>query len=148
MSCDKRYQKSTLNAYTNSAQTVVAEGVVNFNNNNPLTGCSVCHAAGSSTVQIVKPGLYLVTVNADAATTATAGGTITLQLFNNGILVPGATATETTTADTSIVSLAFSTIIRVLNSCSCVNNQTNLTVVNTGVEVTLSNANVVVVKLA
>lgn len=148
MTCDPRYQKSVLNAYTNSVQSVIAQGSVLFNNNNPLTGCSIAHASGSSSVQLRKPGIYLINFNADASTTATAGGTITLQLSNNGVIVPGASSTATTTSNTAIVTVSFSTIIRVLRSCDCVNNQTNLTVINTGSAVSLSNANIVVVKLA
>lgn len=36
MTCDKRYQKSALNAYTRAEQTVNAQSVVVFNNNAPL----------------------------------------------------------------------------------------------------------------
>lgn len=148
MTCDPRYQKSTLSAYTNSVQSVIAQGSVLFNNNDVLTGCSISHAAGSSTIQLNKAGLYLIEFNADASTTATSGGTITLQLFKNGVIVPGAESTSTATSNTAVNTLSFSKVIQVLNSCNCVNNQTNITVVNTNSAISMSNANIVVVKLA
>lgn len=148
MTCDKRYQKSALNAYTRAAQTVNAQSVVVFNNNAPFTGCSISHTAGGGTISLNKPGIYLVEFNADASTVATAGGSISMQLTNNGVLVPSAEATATTTVNTAVVNLKFATIVQVLNSCNCVNNDVDLTIINNGVQANLTNANVVVVKLA
>lgn len=148
MTCDIRYQKSALNAYTRAAQTVNAQSVVVFNNNAPFTGCSISHAAGGGTISLNKPGIYLVEFNADASTVATAGGSISMQLTNNGVLVPSAEATATTTVNTAVVNLKFATIVQVLNSCNCVNNDVDLTIINNGVQANLTNANIVVVKLA
>lgn len=148
MTCDPRYQKSVLDAYTNSTQTAIAQGNIIFNNNNVLTGCSISHAAGSGSIQINKPGLYLVEFNIDASTTSTSGGTITLQLYNNGVLIPGAETTSTVTSNTQINTMNFSKVIQVLGSCGCVNNQANLTVANINSEITYSNTNIDVIKLA
>lgn len=148
MTCDIRYQKSALNAFTRASQTVNAQSVVVFNNNSPFTGCSISHAAGGGTVSLNKPGIYLVEFNADASSVDTAGGTLTMQLTNNGVLVPSAEATATVTVNTAIVNLKFATIVQVLNSCNCVKNDVDLTVINNGVQANLTNANIVVVKLA
>lgn len=148
MTCDIRYQKSALNAFTRASQTVNAQSVVVFNNNAPFTGCSISHAAGGGTVSLNKPGIYLVEFNADASSVATAGGTLTMQLTNNGVLVPSAEATATVAENTAIVNLKFATIVQVLNSCNCINNDVDLTVINNGIQASLTNANIVVVKLA
>jgi hypothetical protein len=99
-------------------------------------------------VSLNKPGIYLVEFNADASSVDTAGGTLTMQLTNNGVLVPSAEATATVTVNTAIVNLKFATIVQVLNSCNCVKNDVDLTVINNGVQANLTNANIVVVKLA
>lgn len=148
MTCDIRYQKSALNAFTRASQTVNAQSVVVFNNNAPFTGCSISHAAGGGTVSLNKSGIYLVEFNADASSVATAGGTLTMQLTNNGVLVPSAEATATVAENTAIVNLKFATIVQVLNSCNCINNDVDLTVINNGIQASLTNANIVVVKLA
>ena len=139
------YQKSALNAVSVPAQTLAADGYVDFDTNRLLTGCSVQHAAGSNTVNIISHGLYAVSVNADI--TPTAADPITLQLLNNGETVPGAEATITGVAgDTAHV--AFTTLIRVLKSCPCViDNRASLQVQLTEAG-TISNANIVAVKLA
>ena len=40
-----------------------------------------------------------------------------------------------------------STIVRVLNSCACIDNTANLTVVNTGLEANYSDAEITIVRL-
>lgn len=139
------YQKSALNAVSVPAQTLAADGYVDFDTNRLLTGCSVQHAAGSNTVNIISHGLYAVSVNADI--TPTAADPITLQLLNNGETVPGAEATITGVAgDTAHVS--FTTLIRVLKSCPCViENNASLQVQLTAAG-SVANANIAVVKLA
>lgn len=57
------------------------------------------------------------------------------------------TTAASTTALTDIKSLSFSTIIQVKPSCCAVDNNVNLTLVNTGVPATFSNVNVVITKL-
>jgi hypothetical protein len=93
-----------------------------------------------------KPGYYYVTFNADGAAT-TAVGDIVVVLQNNGVAVPGAIATFTTTVADDATNLAFSTIIRVPHSCCAVDNTANLTLVNTGVAATYTNVNINITKL-
>lgn len=139
------YQKSALDAVTVPSQTLAADGYVDFETNRVCTGCSVQHVAGSNTVNLINHGLYAVSVNADIVPTA--ADPITLQLLNNGTVVPGAEATITGVAgDTAHV--AFTTLIRVLKSCPCViDNRANLQVQLTAAG-TVTNANIVAVKLA
>ena len=127
------------------SQTLTADGYVDFESNRLQTGCSVQHVAGSNTVNLINHGLYLVSVNADIVP-ATAEP-ITLQLLNNGETVPGAEATITGVAADS-AHIAFTTLIRVLKSCPCViDNRASLQVQITEAA-NISNANIVVVKLA
>lgn len=138
---NNNFKKSTLFAYS-TAQTVPANGIVGLANSNS-TGCSI-DLEGNS-INLLKSGLYLVNVSVSG--TATAVGDIVIQLFQNGVAVLGATASETATATTSISNLSFSAIIDVNPTCNGSDNKT-LTLVNTGVPTTLTNATITVVKLA
>ena len=57
------------------------------------------------------------------------------------------TRAASTTALTDITSLSFSTIIQVKPSCCAIDNNVNLTLINTDVPATFSNVNVVITKL-
>jgi len=138
------YQKSALCAVTTAEQTVAAGGVVSFATNNLLTGCSISHVAGGNAVTIPAAGLYQVTFDGDVLPTA-AGG-VTIQLYNNGVAVPGAQASFTGVA-TELVHVGFNTLIKVLQSCNCINNTASLQVQSAD-EVQIANANITVVKLA
>lgn len=144
MTCSK-YQKSTLYAYTQASQSVGVNLPVAFNNNQK-TGCSI-ELETPNIIELCNSGLYLVEFNGSAATSETAGD-ITVQLQRNGVNVSGALATNTSSATTDIESLSFSTIIDVLPSCCAVNNQTSLSVVNTGIAATFANVAINIVKLA
>lgn len=136
-----------VNSYTNTSIAVLTNEALTFNNNSIQTGCTVTHAAGSATFALNKPGFYFVTFNGIAAATD-AVGNITVQLQQNGINVPGAlTTAASTTALTDIKSLSFSTIIQVKPSCCAIDNNVNLTLINTDVPATFSNVNVVITKL-
>lgn len=144
MGCNT-YRKSSLNAFSTSSQTLETNDIVTFSNNSTDTGCSICHAAGTGSIRL-NEGLYLVQFNG-TLTTPTAG-TATVQLLNNGVVVQGATASQTTAAATDVITLSFSTVVQVLKSCCCINNIANLTVQNTGVGTIFTNANIDVVRLA
>lgn len=136
-----------VNSYTNTSLAVITNEAITFNNNSVQTGCTVTHLAGSATFALNKSGFYFVTFNGVAAATE-AVGDITVQLQQNGVNVPGALTTVASTAAlTDIESLSFSTIIQVKPSCYAVDNNVNLTLVNTGVPATFSNVNIVITKL-
>lgn len=97
-----RYSSCFAQLQNKAAQTVAANGFVGFPTNNLLTGVSIKHTAGSTSVNLIQ-GLYLVTLNADI--TPTAAGDIGLNLLRNGVAVPGAEATVTgATGDTYNIS--------------------------------------------
>lgn len=133
-----------ISSYNNTTQEVAINGLLTFTTDRILTGCTATR--NGQTFQLNKPGYYYVTFNADGAAT-TAVGDIVVVLQNNGIAVPGAIATFTTTVADDATNLAFSTIIRVPPSCCAVDNTANLTLVNTGVATTYTNVNINITKL-
>lgn len=133
-----------INSYTITNQSVAVDDTLNFNVTRILTGCTVKHVDGSASFTLTKPGYYYVTFNADVL--GTAAGNVTAELINGSVAVPGATAT-TTIAIGETESIAFATIVRVLPSCAAIDNTTTLTILNTGVEVTYTNANINITKL-
>ena len=133
-----------ISSYNITTQEVAANGLLTFSTDRILTGCTATR--NGQTFQLNKPGYYYVTFNADGAAT-TAVGDIIVVLQNNGVAVPGAIATFTTTVADDATNLAFSTIIRVPPSCCAVDNTANLTLVNTGVAATFTNVNINITKL-
>ena len=133
-----------ISSYNITTQEVAVNGLLTFSTDRILTGCTATR--NGQTFQLNKPGYYYVTFNADGAAT-TAAGDVVVVLQNNGVAVPGAIATQTVAAADDAVNLAFTTIIRVPPSCCAVDNTANLTLVNTGVAATFTNANINITKL-
>ena len=133
-----------ISSYNTTSQAVATDGLLTFTTDRILTGCTATR--NGQTFQLNKPGSYYVTFNAVAAATDTVG-LLTMELYNNGVAVPGALASTTTTTAGAESDFAFSTIIRVPPSCCVVNNTAKLTVVNTGVDATYSNVNINITKL-
>ena len=133
-----------ISSYNITTQNVAVNGLLTFTTDRILTGCTATR--DGQTFQLNKPGSYYVTFNADGEAT-TAAGDITVALFNNGVAVPGATATTTVAAVATTENLAFATIIRVPPSCCAVDNNGALTFVNTGIAATFTNVNVNITKL-
>lgn len=135
--------------YTNTSQTVVANASLVFNNNSIKTGNTVTHSPNTNSISLNCPGIYMVSFNSDAVESGTAGN-ITVQLYGNNVLIPGAESTSFSGTTTSIVNPSFTTLVRVTPNC-CANNGNVpyvLTFVNTGVGATFTNAAVTVTKVA
>lgn len=137
-----------LYTYSITAQTAASNSNLNFNVNSVLTGCTVSHSAGAPSIQLKRPGYYMVHFDASAAATAT--GDVTVQLNGNGSAIPGAISTINSTAATDIGNLSFTAIVQVLPNCCAIqsNSPLTLTVENTGVEATYSNAAITITRLA
>ena len=133
-----------ISSYNITSQAVLTDGLLQFSTDRILTGCTVTR--NGDTFQLNKPGYYYVTFNADVAATETLGE-LTIELFNNGVEVVGAEATETATVAGNVSNLAFATIIRVPPSCCAIDNTARLTLVNTGVAATITNVNINITKL-
>lgn len=110
-------------------------------------GCTVSKS-GNSTIQLNRCGIYEITVNASGV--ATTGGTITLQLKSNNVLLPNAFASVTATDTTSTHNLSFTTKIQVPSNynaiCPC-SDTFDVQLINAGVETTYSVVNMVVTKI-
>ena len=131
-----------LYTYTASSQTVASNGAIALQNNG--TGCScITHPAGSTAITINYPGAYIIetTINATSATT----GPLSFQLYNNGVAVPAAIATNTIATENNVSNFAFTVAMRVRCSCQAIDNSAQLTIVNTSAnEATVSTAAVVI----
>ena len=134
-----------ISSYSLTNQLVAIDGLLDFNTNRVLTGCTVRHTEGTPSFTLTKPGYYYVTFN--GTITNTAAGIVTVELLNGGVAVPGAEASITNAAVTDERSFSFSTIIRVLPSCRAIDNTTTLTIANTGIAATYSVANINITKL-
>ena len=133
-----------LEAYTNNI-TVATDATIPFANVSLQKGCTA-KIESSGTIELNKSGIYMVSV--DAAGTPTEDGDISIQLYKDGIPQPQAQsiATGTTTAASN---LSFTTLVQVKenNTCSCCTSPTLVRVVNTGVPIAYSIANIVVTKV-
>ena len=134
-----------INSYNSTTKNVAVGAAYVFDTNRIVTGCTVGHVPGTAAFTLTKPGYYYVTFNTTFTTEAT--GNATVELRNGGILVPGATATETITTAGDTKSLAFATIIKVLPSCAAIDNTTTLTFVSTTLALDATVANVNITKL-
>lgn len=137
-----------LNTYNSSSQTVSTGENIAFAANRILTGCAMSHAVGGDTIVLNKVGYYQITFDGTGAATEAQTSPIKVQLYNGATAIPGGTASALSTATTDIANFSFSTIVPVRCSCPAVDNTVNLTVQNTGVDATFSNANLTVVRLA
>lgn len=144
MSCNRRYQKSTLNAFTNTNQAIAVNDLVKFANYKS-TGCSIDFDGGSS-IRIDKPGLYHIIFNAFTVESGT-GGNVIVQLMKNGVPVAGAIAEAQSGTTTGIENLMFSTIVEIPKSCDCIDNSAVFTILNSGVAAAFGNVNISIVKL-
>lgn len=95
----------------------------------------------STSVSLQQAGIYHIT--STITFSAPVAGDVVFQLFENGVAIPGAIATETiTTATTEIKTTTLDFYVLVDDSCVLGNVSTlikNISVVNTGVDSTISN---------
>lgn len=135
--------------YNNTTQTVAQNGAVNYLVNSVQTGCTATHTPNTAQISLNKCGIYAVFINADVANTTATAGDVKLQLYGNGVALDGLSGTNTTTSTTDIENIAFSGLVKVApDTCSNTSNVPYyLTVVNTGIEATISNAAITVKKV-
>ena len=138
MNCDC---KATLLAYNNANQAVATDGVIST----PVVLTSGYGIFPCPTTTIKKPGTYLINVSANVV--ADTAGVITLQLSNNGILVPAAIAEITAATTTDVNNINFTYLLTIKKSCECIDNTAVLTLLNTGVPATYNNIVMTVVRV-
>ena len=134
-----------ISSYNSTTETVAVGAAYDFDTNRIVPGCTVGHVPGTSVFTLTKPGYYYVTFNTTFTTTA--AGDVSVELQNGGVAVPGATGSVTITTVGDTASIAFTSIIKVLPSCSVIDNTASLTFVVGGTEVTASTASVNITKL-
>lgn len=85
--------------------------------NSTISTNALSYNSSTGEIQIRMPGLYMVYAN--FTTTATTGEeTATINMLENGIAVPGASASETLEDTGDIGSLAFTAITTVNKTCN------------------------------
>lgn len=130
--------KSALYTVNSNTQTVDVGATINLGSTIRRFGCET--TLSGSTINVDDTGYYNVAVSITA--TPTAAGTVTATLYNNGVAVPGATASSTVAANDT-TNLSFDSIVRVF----CGATTGALTVVLSGVASEISNIATVVIKL-
>lgn len=141
MSCN--CNKSTLQAFSSTPQTVASGEVIEFANASVHTGCAIRYTAGSGSITLVQPGIYKISVTASGGNGA---GLATIQLYRNGTPMPCCQAQATTATDET-VNMSFPGLVKVARSCCAVDNTTILTLVNAGIGETYSHVSIVVEKI-
>ena len=133
-----------LGAKNTTSQTVLTNDIVNLGavyRKYCKKNCETnTFTFNSTSVSLNQKGVYHLTLNANVS--GSAAGNVTLQLFENGVAVPGAIATQTiTTATTEVRNITIDYYFLV-DSCVLgipTNFVKNISVVNTGVGSIISN---------
>ena len=102
----------------------------------------------TTSFSIPYAGRYLISFDGVGSASGTTTGSVTAQLFVNGVAKPGAIASATSSGTTDVENINFNTMITVLPSCEMIDNSVTLTVVNTGVGTTYANTILTITKLA
>ena len=131
--------KSAIYTANTNVQAVTVGGGINPGSIVRRFGCAI--DLSGNTITIDDAGYYDVNVSITLAPTV--AGTVTATLYNNGIAVTGATASETVASANDLVNLSFESIVRVF----CSGNTGALTLVLTGTNANVSNVAVTVNKL-
>lgn len=116
-------------------QTVASMDAVPFTNVTLKKGCTA-ELVGTSTIQLNKCGVYMVSLDASSATATT------LELYKNGV--------EQTQAQSTGLNPSFVTLVQVTenNSCCPCSSPTTIQIINVDdAEATLTDVGIVVTKL-
>ena len=105
--------------------------------------CNNVLGLAGNNITLNDRGTQYYKVEIDATFTAPAAGVVILNLQQNGVNVAGATASTTiTTADTEVRSLTITALVKTVGCC----NIDTLSVINSGVAISLSNYTVTITK--
>lgn len=131
--------RSAIYTVNETTQAVAVDGTLNLGNIIRRFGCSI-DLLGNA-ININNAGYYDINVSVTAEPTAI--GTVTVSLFDNGVEVPGATASEAVAAANTPANLSLSSIVRVF----CNERSSNLTLVLTGTAANVTNVAITAIKL-
>lgn len=134
--------KAALYIVNNVAQEVAVNGLINpgviVRRFGP--GISLINNA----IQLNEQGYYSLDVSITLAPTAE--GEVTVSVFKDGVLIPGAIATETAAAAGDFINLSITALIRE-KMCCYFNEPSNLTFVLTGVDTNVTDIATKIIKL-
>lgn len=134
--------KAALYVVNNVAQEVAVNGLINpgviVRKFGP--GISLINNA----IQLNEQGYYSLDVSITLAPTAE--GEVTVSVFKDGVLIPGAIATETAAAAGDFINLSITALIRE-KMCCYFNEPSNLTFVLTGVDTNVTDIATKIIKL-
>ena len=132
-------------AYNTTSTTYITNQPINFSTIR-YEDCRV-QLRNNNTIVINTPGRYYVSFHGVGASN-TANGQFTVQLYNNGVAVPGIVTTISTVTAAEPETLAAATIVNVLPSCAAICNNASLQFIATSTDAgTLTSANVVIFRL-
>lgn len=134
-----------LEAYSQNVE-VLSNASVPFNSTTIQKGCTSIRS-GVTTIELNKCGVYMISF--DASVIGSVAGVVTAQLRKDGTLQPQALTTTTVADATSLNPVSFVTLVQVKdnNSCNCCDAGVTLEIVNTGIQATYSQANIVITKI-
>lgn len=122
--------KAILYVANTGVQNVPVDGIVSLGSTIRRFGCGVTLSGNG--ISITEPGYYEVNVSVTVAPTA--AGDVTVALLNNGVAVPGATASATVAAANDFANLAFESIVRTF--CNATTGDLTLLLTDTASSVT------------
>lgn len=134
MSCS-----AALYACNTNTQTIPATTATTINFGNPVRRYGQVVDLSGGNVSVTSAGYFDVETN---FTLTAAAGAVTIAIYNDGVAVPGATATITAVADT-VYAVSIPCIIR--NKCCC-ETEITATITSVGAAV-ISNAAIEVTKI-
>ena len=110
-----------------------------FNTNQIQAGTSITHTAGTGVFSIVRPGIYQILYSV-TATDAAAHKTVTVELQNTGVSIPGSRTSGSTPMSTGTASLSASIILNVTGTAS-------ISLVPVTADSTFTNASIQLIRL-
>ena len=132
-------------AYNTTSTTYPLHQPINFSTIR-YEDCRV-QLRNNNTIVINKKERYNVSIHR-LGDSNTANGQFTVQLYNNGVAVPGIVTTISTNTAAEPETLAAATIVNVLPSCAAICNNASLQFIATSTDAgTLTSANVVIFRL-
>ena len=111
--------RSLIQTVNTNSQNVNENGVIDLGSVLRRFGCN-CRLSGNA-IELIGQGYYDITGSITASPTAE--GEVTVNLYANGLEVPGATGTATATAAGDFVTIPIVTTVRIVN----LNGADNLT---------------------
>lgn len=131
--------KPLLYAVNQSSQNIAVDSAVGLGGAVRRCGCEL-DVSGNS-VLIEGSGYYNISLNVVCAPSAT--GNVTVTLYEDGVAIPGATATMSVSTANNIVTIPINDVV--IRQCCC--NPSRITCVLTGTASTVTNVTITVKKI-